>query len=179
MLFGWLHFCWRRLIMAVLDGGGLATHARVHSPPDTPPSFGTRLAPAFRYPRTCIRGQERQNFDQVGYRVFNGTGITYNVSFSFFFFQIFKNLFYFEIIFNSEELGKQYREFPPTQLLLLLTCYLTMEQLSKLRRWPWRRAVNYRPDSGSPAFPLAIFVLWDPLWVPRVLSSASLWLLGP
>ena len=27
----------------------------------------------------------------------------------FFFFQIFKNLFYFEIIFNSEELGKQYR----------------------------------------------------------------------
>lgn len=86
------------LLLASADYGccgwrGLPTHACVRSPPDAPPSFGTRLAPAFRYPRTCIRGRERQNCEQVGYRVFNGTEITYNVSFSFFFFRFLKTSF--------------------------------------------------------------------------------------
>lgn len=178
MLFGWLHSCWRRLITAVVDGGG-SPHTHVSVLLQTPLLLSA--------PVWLQRSDTQEHVLEVGKdRTVSRLGIEFLMELeshimylSPFFFQIFKNLFYFEIIFNSEELGKQYREFPPTQLLLLLTCYLTMEQLSKLRRWSWRRAVNYRPDSGSPAFPLAIFVLWDPLWVPRVPSSASLWLLGP
>ena len=75
---------------------GLTTHMQVSVLlQTTPPSIGAHLGPAFRHLRAGIRGQERQKSDQAGDRVFNETGIMYNVSSSFFFFFRFLKTFLF------------------------------------------------------------------------------------